>query len=811
MPDLLADPSSNKIRPTSAPRARRREYAIGAPPYKSAYTGREVPARIDHDVARGKSQRETAAAVTGTTKNLRRARARPKSAKVHRRSGVVETVTPKFTSFSSPKAGVIVRRHASIRGGGGGGSGGGGRGGGGGGGGGDGGDGGARTRTTTKKLISPKRRPPSVPQEGRASVVQQHHDGLTRHASLGGPFTRSDPRMYGASVVTNNPSEAAIYSIPTKPSPLQLNSIEKGRASVKGTELTIPNRIRNPTEGHVIAAKFGDQLRGVKDRIPTPAPQSLDKVAPDLQKAILWPEHYVEREHWPKKKQVPGKISNDHGIKRPLTKQEYVSSLSRACRLNDVQVVRHLFIEEGTSWLNERDTKDGTTALHHAAGGGALDIVMELLLPNGADPTLEAEFVGTPLDVADQRLERLRHMSGNQKLKSLELEYQTLVCVLQTSTLWQASRDGDLPRVKHLLEFVHDSQHGGSVANNDQEEKEEEEEEMRPTHRPNDPNIYGMTALHYACMGGHAPIISYLLQDRGASTEKRNNLGQRPCDITDVQWIHDALNREKQLRYERRRDKEDRLQQVKVLQEEEEHRDRAAWSAARGTSSAVPLAKKLQQHQRNSMSMQQKRKMMMLLPLDDGGSEDNKSGGGGGAQKRGVFSGTTPTCQGRYLLARPGSAHTTKELAKKALPSDRIVDDRRTPMEGASRLRHVRRLSHGDDTPQAVYREFWRFDARKTSEEAKEKRRRDKRNLLMNKKMGKKLSTGSSSSSSSSSRGKKGQHSKKRMDAVSRRVTTTPNQGHPNIDSQAFNNWLRLHFGTNIPEARPMQRGGGGD
>jgi hypothetical protein len=439
----------------------------------------------------------------------------------------------------------------------------------------------------------------------------------------------------------------------------------------------------------------------------------------------------------------------------PLTKQEYVSTLSRSCRLNDADVVRNLFHDEGTEWLNERDEQDGTTALHHAAGGGALDIILDLLLPNGADPTTEAEFVGTPLDVAEQRLDLLRRMSGDQKLKSLEPRYQTLVCLLQTSTLWQASLDGDLPRVRHLLEFD-----GGGG---------------RPVHRPNDQNIYGMTSLHYACMGGHAPIISYLLKERGAKTNKKNNLGQSACDITDVEWIHNALNRENQLRVERRKAEEDRIRKVMELQAAEEDRDRAAWSAARGTSSAVPLAKKLQRHQRNAMEITMEIQRRRMLPLDNG--EDGEERVGGGAQKRGVFVGT-PTSQGRYLLARPGCAHTTKELAKKSMPSDRIVDERRTPMEGASRLRHVRRLSHGDDTPKAVYREFWRFDARRTSEEAKEKRER-----VVKKEM------------------------KGRM--ISRRVTTTPNQGHPNIDSQAFNNWLRLHFGTNVPEARPMQRGGG--
>lgn len=124
------------------------------------------------------------------------------------------------------------------------------------------------------------------------------------------------------------------------------------------------------------------------------------------------------------------------------------------------------------------------------------------------------------------------------------------------------------------------------------------------------------------------------------------------------------------------------------------------------------------------------------------------------------------------------------------MPSTRIGDDRKTPMEGTSRLRHIRRLSHGDDTPKAVFREFWRFDARRTSKEATQPK-------------GKKGGKGSGGLNNNHL-SKNFLLQQKRMNAVSRKVTTTPNQGHPNVDSQAFNNWLRLHFGGQVPEARPL-------
>lgn len=113
-----------------------------------------------------------------------------------------------------------------------------------------------------------------------------------------------------------------------------------------------------------------------------------------------------------------------------------------------------------------------------------------------------------------------------------------------------------------------------------------------------------------------------------------------------------------------------------------------------------------------------------------------------------------------------------------------------------------RRLSHGDDTPKAVYREFWRFDARRTAKEAKIGRRGTR-----TKRSNSKQNKGSSGSDSKSTSHLSSAYvlQQKRMNAVSKNVTTKPGQGHPNVDSQAFNNWLRLHFGGAVPEARPMQ------
>jgi hypothetical protein len=662
IPKILAEPNiitTTGRRPKSATSTRRhrREYAVGAPPYRSSFTGREVPSRISHDIGQtnvtnSKAVESTTAAVLGNRlksmkKNYKR---RPQSAVVRRRGGSMHTVNKttsikKEMTFKSPVASNIVRRYSSSRG------------------------RSLKKDTTTRRSNSSNNYPANQTSHNSSTTFSSHH------ASLGGPYTRSDPRIFGASVDVSNPSDAAIYAVQGTPRERPLTAIELGRNQVQDRALQkIPPKQRGEYEGHTTAALFGDELRSVKNRIPTPAPQSLDKVHPDLQKAVLWPEHIVERSNWPKEPKNIQKVmmkSNEHD--RKLSKEEYVYKLCRACRLKDYSIVENILNYEGIEWINETGT-DGSTALHHAASGGAARIVYELLLPNGADPTIETDYIGTPLDVAEARLNRLQRMAPPQKLLNEEPSHQLLVNLLQTTSIWQACQLGDLPRVKHLIEF----------------QGIDEENFVPPIHTIDEPNRYGCTPLHYACMKEQAHIISYLL-DQGASTKLKNNLGQLPCDVTNSTWVHDKLSKEMTDRRAKIKEREDYYKQMECLQQAQESRDRSAWIAARGTSSAVPLAERLKKHQENHVKLRNNRnKLRNEFGRDvnvDSSSLDILPSNG--SQKRGVFAGE-PTNKGRYLLAKPGSAHTTKELAKKGLPSQRISDDRKTPMEGTSRLRHIR-------------------------------------------------------------------------------------------------------------------------
>ena len=144
-----------------------------------------------------------------------------------------------------------------------------------------------------------------------------------------------------------------------------------------------------------------------------------------------------------------------------------------------------------------------------AAAGGSVEVVQDLLLPSGADPTIEAGYLGTPLDVARDRLARIIRTAPVNRRREQEPDAQLLVCLLQTTNIWQASLEGDLGRVRHLLDFE-----GADVDSR---------------------NPYGCTALHYACMGGMPQVIELLLE-RGAFVHAKTKLG-RPRGRQQEEWV----------------------------------------------------------------------------------------------------------------------------------------------------------------------------------------------------------------------------------------------------------------------------------
>ena len=92
-------------------------------------------------------------------------------------------------------------------------------------------------------------------------------------------------------------------------------------------------------------------------------------------------------------------------------------------------------------------------------------------------------------------------------------------------------------------------------------------------------------------------------------------------------------------------ERKERARAIASIRDAQEQADRDAWMSARGTSSAVPAKR-----YRNTPSVAAAR------------------GRGRHKPEAGLHGAEQP---GRYLHARPGSAHNTTAIVRRALPSDR--------------------------------------------------------------------------------------------------------------------------------------------
>ena len=136
------------------------------------------------------------------------------------------------------------------------------------------------------------------------------------------------------------------------------------------------------------------------------------------------------------------------------------------------------------------------------------------------------------------------------------------VCLLQTSSIYVASKDGHVDRVRFLVET------GKASATK--------------------PNRYGMTPLHFAAMGNHLRVASYLMS-KGASSRIENTVGQTAADLSSSPEM-DAIIKANRVRREiasaireEVRAKEEASRQA-MLQYVKEN-----WSFFRGTTAALTL------------------------------------------------------------------------------------------------------------------------------------------------------------------------------------------------------------------------------
>ena len=163
---------------------------------------------------------------------------------------------------------------------------------------------------------------------------------------------------------------------------------------------------------------------------------------------------------------------------------------------------------------------------------------------------------GTPLDCAKKNLQR--SISFN---KTDIDRCKMIMCLLKSTSVHAAAKEGDEVRLQYLYE-----QHGIAL---------------------HQPNKYGMTPLHLACVYGHEEAARYLHNMCGeASLSAKNNLGQTPLDIATPEVVEVLQEMEVMAKKE-----EEFLEKHRKIEEERqldcERRDRMEWARSRGTSAAI--------------------------------------------------------------------------------------------------------------------------------------------------------------------------------------------------------------------------------
>ena len=143
-------------------------------------------------------------------------------------------------------------------------------------------------------------------------------------SSVSGPYTRSDPRIFGASEVL--PASVA-FSAPVP------KGVQESIPEVKETTFKPPQQATKLV-GHRAAEAFGAHLKTIADALPA-APEALGRVDPNIQKAILWPDRKRSAGTGPAGSTRTNTDIDASGRQRRMSRSEFVSRLGRAARLGD--------------------------------------------------------------------------------------------------------------------------------------------------------------------------------------------------------------------------------------------------------------------------------------------------------------------------------------------------------------------------------------------------------------------------------------------------------------------------------------------
>lgn len=127
--------------------------------------------------------------------------------------------------------------------------------------------------------------------------------------------------------------------------------------------------------------------------------------------------------------------------------------------------------------------------------------VVYILVRYKPDLTIKNFKNQTPAELANNIYNKLVIRNENEsKIK----KYWRIIQILKSTSIFAASKEGDLGRVKYLIE---DEQISINIQNNNK-----------------------MTPLHFAVISGNIQLIRYLILNGGNITNK-NNLGQTPIDF----------------------------------------------------------------------------------------------------------------------------------------------------------------------------------------------------------------------------------------------------------------------------------------
>lgn len=269
----------------------------------------------------------------------------------------------------------------------------------------------------------------------------------------------------------------------------------------------------------------------------------------------------------------------------------------------------------------------GVTALMVACENSSADAVI-VLLRLGANPHRPDHSGKRCLDYAMEASQVAAEALKLRKAGSVELKKAAndVQKYLDTRSLFEAVKDGDLKKVRHYL----DTQ-GLSV---------------------NTQNEYGMTPLHFAVMARNTEMIEFLMRN-GADRHAKNNLGQTPRTLIedyDTREEKDVLLDAMDVGLKEDRARRAKLAHKRALKLEEERLLKEFRTKLRTLTRGTTAAKTLRALAAAAMPQDKLDKLAADAAADDEAHRNNDvramptgaEGGGAGGASRPVSRAKTP-------------------------------------------------------------------------------------------------------------------------------------------------------------------------